>query len=251
MLVSFANNFIYVKGRKVASTSVEMALSPFCGPTDIITPITPADEFDRLQLGGTCKNYGANKTIHDQYIELVTKQRFEEALKTGVHSRSVSRFYNHMSLSQIERLIDIPFEQFTVIVSERRPYEKIISLANMSLSFSQYRGQAMENSADTIRQAIGRLFVKDSYKTVRNIDMYQGAKQYKQKIALRQENLSSCLTQLFRQLDLGEGIQDWPHAKRGTSSDQLPPAEIFTRQQLDLINQDFADEFRIFGYEKI
>jgi len=52
MIYSKQNDFLFIKGGKVAGTSVEMALSTVCGPEDIITPITPADELERLRLGG-------------------------------------------------------------------------------------------------------------------------------------------------------------------------------------------------------
>ena len=38
MILSKKNKFLFIKGRKVASTSVEVFLSSFCGTEDIITP---------------------------------------------------------------------------------------------------------------------------------------------------------------------------------------------------------------------
>ena len=49
MIFSKQNDFLFIKGRKVAGTSAEMALSTICGPEDIITPITPIDELERLR----------------------------------------------------------------------------------------------------------------------------------------------------------------------------------------------------------
>ena len=40
MIVSHAHRFIFLKPRKVAGTSIEVALAPFCGPQDILTPVT-------------------------------------------------------------------------------------------------------------------------------------------------------------------------------------------------------------------
>ena len=44
MIVSHKHKFIFVKTVKTAGTSVEIALSRFCGENDIITPIHPPDE---------------------------------------------------------------------------------------------------------------------------------------------------------------------------------------------------------------
>lgn len=39
MIASYKCNFIFIKTRKTAGTSVELALGEHCGPDDIITPI--------------------------------------------------------------------------------------------------------------------------------------------------------------------------------------------------------------------
>lgn len=52
MIVSHKHKFIFIKTAKSAGTSIEIALSKFCGSEDIITPILPAeDERKRKQLG--------------------------------------------------------------------------------------------------------------------------------------------------------------------------------------------------------
>lgn len=38
MIVSHQHKFIFIKNRKVAGSSIEVALAPVCGPDDIITP---------------------------------------------------------------------------------------------------------------------------------------------------------------------------------------------------------------------
>lgn len=52
MIVSHEHRFIFLKTRKTAGTSVEIALSRICGPEDIITPITETDEQLRKVHGG-------------------------------------------------------------------------------------------------------------------------------------------------------------------------------------------------------
>ena len=39
MILSHKNKFIFIKSFKTASTSLEIALSKYCGEKDIITPI--------------------------------------------------------------------------------------------------------------------------------------------------------------------------------------------------------------------
>ena len=39
MIISHRHKFIYLKARKVAGTSVEVALAQHCGDGDIVTPV--------------------------------------------------------------------------------------------------------------------------------------------------------------------------------------------------------------------
>ena len=56
MIISHRHRFIYVKARKVAGTSVEVALAKHCGDADIVTPVggfSPKwdeDEYERHRL---------------------------------------------------------------------------------------------------------------------------------------------------------------------------------------------------------
>ena len=52
MIASHRHRFIFLKTRKTAGTSVEIALSKVCGPDDIITEISPEDEALRRAAGG-------------------------------------------------------------------------------------------------------------------------------------------------------------------------------------------------------
>ena len=71
MIYSELHNFLFLKGRKVAGTSFEVALSKICGPDDVITPITPIDEQQRIDLGYRhAQNFGANLDTLRSYINL-------------------------------------------------------------------------------------------------------------------------------------------------------------------------------------
>ena len=39
MIVSHSRKFIFLKTRKTAGTSLEIALSKYCGPEDVLAPI--------------------------------------------------------------------------------------------------------------------------------------------------------------------------------------------------------------------
>ena len=52
MIASHAHRFVFIKTRKTAGTSLEIALSRHCGPTDVVTRISPEDEELRAAAGG-------------------------------------------------------------------------------------------------------------------------------------------------------------------------------------------------------
>lgn len=52
MIASHAHRFVFIKTRKTAGTSLEIALSRHCGPDDLITRISADDEELRAAVGG-------------------------------------------------------------------------------------------------------------------------------------------------------------------------------------------------------
>ena len=52
VIASHQHRFVFLKTRKTAGTSVEIALSKVCGPDDVITEISPEDEKLRQAAGG-------------------------------------------------------------------------------------------------------------------------------------------------------------------------------------------------------
>ena len=52
MIASHAHRFVFIKTRKTAGTSIEIALSRHCGPDDLVTRISADDEELRAAAGG-------------------------------------------------------------------------------------------------------------------------------------------------------------------------------------------------------
>lgn len=251
MIFSFKHKFIFIKGRKVAGTSIEMALSPQCGPQDIITPISPVDELTRLTLGGQPQNYSRKDGVEAHYLALVQAKNIDAAIKTRVHSDSAYPFFNHMPLAAIEALLDPPSQHYTLIYNVRNPYAKVASLANMYISFNQYTGKAMEHSIEDIRKSIDRLFDTGQYILALNHALYQSARPYKARIILRQEHLAADYESLLKQLHIRVGFANIPHAKQGSSGRGYPVKDMFSRAQLECINAAFASEFQAYDYAMI
>lgn len=116
MLLSHSHKFIFIKTLKTASTSIEVALSRFCdGPSDIITPIRPADEKVRQDMGlPGPKNYRFGKSI---------QRNIRHLLQGGME------FLNHTPAAMImERIDKYTYNNYFTFAFERNPYDKYVSL---------------------------------------------------------------------------------------------------------------------------
>ena len=112
MILSFQHRFLFLKTKKSAGTSLEIALSAICGPEDIITNISRVDQLEREALGFP----GPQNHI----IKRVTGKG--EDFKPG-------RFYNHMSYGEVKtRLPQLNLDDFFIFAVERDPVDRMMSL---------------------------------------------------------------------------------------------------------------------------
>ena len=126
MILSHKHKFIFLKTNKTAGTSVEIALSRFCGPDDIIAPISPKDEQKRSGLGYRgAQNYRAPYSDYG----------LTDWARLLLRGRPLPRFYNHMSAAELLQYIDrrVWDDYFTFCI-ERNPWDRLISLVLLAVS---------------------------------------------------------------------------------------------------------------------
>ena len=110
MIISSKLKTIFVKTKKTAGTSFEIALSKFCGANDIITPITPKDEDLRRQLG-----FRGAQNYRDVFW-------YDYGLKVN------GAYYNHMPVSRIKATVPGEiFKSYKKITIYRNPFDSAIS----------------------------------------------------------------------------------------------------------------------------
>jgi hypothetical protein len=247
MIYSRKHGFLFIKGTKVASASVEMALTSVCGDDDIVTPISPIDEVARVRSGGRgAQRYSADPAAERAYLDaLMAKTPDEVAATKAPHGT----FYNHMALHEVEALLGEIAASTLVFAVERSPYEKIISFANMTLRFEQYRGGAMLSERAELKEAIAKIVASGQAPLVRNSDRYRSARGTLAVRVLRFDNLVAEFAQLTAELGLPPLAL--PHAKRGMTSARLDPRELFEPRHLARVNAEFSDEFDAFGWPMI
>lgn len=209
MIISHKYQFIFLKTNKTASTSIEIALSKFCGSDDIITPISPEDEAIREQLG-----------------------------YRGQQNYLAAGFYNHIAAKEIKtRIGNKVWESYYKFCFERNPWDRIISLY-------YWRNQSEPRStlAEFIRSDEPLLLKKKGY------ELYTiNGKIAVDKIG-KFENISEELEQIRNKVGIPKKLE-LPRAKSQFKTDKRSYAEILTAEDRDKIATLFHDEINLLGYE--
>lgn len=118
MIVNHKYKFIFLKTRKTASTSIEIALSQLCGSRDVITPISREDEALRASLG-----YPGPQN----YILPLTSYKRQDWLSMLVNRRR-KKFDRHIGALEAKEILgsDI-WDNYYKFCFERNPFDKAIS----------------------------------------------------------------------------------------------------------------------------
>jgi hypothetical protein len=150
VIISHTHRFIFIKTRKTAGTSIEISLSRYCGESDILTPITLADEPLRGVLGLAAQNYlcpsdGTDRSVLGRptrrallkaasKVELTrpgtVPRRMRSSLSNhrsapSLHDR---HYYNHISSREIiERLGPDVWNSYYRFCFDRDPLTKVVS----------------------------------------------------------------------------------------------------------------------------
>lgn len=244
MILSHRHKFVFIKGHKVASTSVEIALAQICGPDDIITPITPIDETLRIAGGGIARNYAKSPDRERDYAEAVVSNPQSAIQPQG---REIN-FRNHMSLRKVQEKAGA-LADYRLIFVERNPYEKVLSLANWRRGRKAYRtGGALPQSSEGLASQVGKLIEDGEILSVRNIDLYKDDSGRVGAPGWRFETLATDMSAFFE--ELGEKPMELPHAKAGMGVKADEIRELLEPQQIAYIGEQFAEEFETFGYQR-
>lgn len=243
MIVAFSRKFVFIKTRKTAGTSIEIALSRFCDEGDIITPISPADEMVRRQVGGRPpQNYCSDEAAARGFRTAIENGDPVEIKAAGRVARRSRIFWNHMSAPAIAR--DVPVEfwndafKFTI---DRHPYEKAVSLAHFG--FERF---ARNNAGASFDRYLDRVVKRGKY---RNFDLYSENGVPVVDEVLKYEDLPDCFLLLKERIgiDISPILPKTKHLHR---SDRRPAKDVLSDLQKEMIQLICAQEFERSGYAR-
>jgi Sulfotransferase family len=212
MIVSHEHRFVFMKTRKTAGTSVEIALSRVCGPEDVITPVL--EESLRASLGGR------------------GPQNFE--------SPPLDRkAFNHMPVSMVRRMLGRKqFESYFSFAVERNPWDAVVSLYHWHVRdspapvpFAEY---VASEAVDTFARKQQRIYRLDGLVAVDRV--------------LRYESLAEELAVVWSELGLS-GSPDLPHAKAGTRPRGASYRDNYDDASRERVAELFAAPIAELGYE--
>lgn len=238
MIASYKHNFIYFKTRKTGSTSLEMSLSTYAGPDDIVTPLAFPDEYVRAEKNpeAMARNFSDDRPAEAVYNEAVRKHLRGPAMRAARVPLERVRFYNHINAVKARRNLDEAFWKrafkFTV---ERHPYEKAVSRAWMGTR----PGEAFEPVLERIVRTGGYA----------NFPLYTDGGNLLVDYIVRYEDLEGGLAHVESVVGISGIRERMPQSKTKYRRDRRPAIELLTRKQKRIIRRKCREEFELLGYE--
>jgi hypothetical protein len=218
VIVSHEHGFVFMKTRKTAGTSVEIALSRVCGDDDVITPVTEVDEVLRHAHGG----------------------RGPQHFESPPHLER--KAFNHMPVSMVRKMLGRKkFETYFSFAIERNPWDAVVSLYHWR-SFDAEPGSALPSFGDYVASdAVARF-------ATRNQRIYRIKGEVAVDRVLRYESLDADLAAVWKELGL-PGTPDLPHAKGGTRPRARSYRSYYDHTTRARVAELFATPIADLGYE--
>jgi hypothetical protein len=225
MIVSHRNRFIFIKTFKTAGTSIEIALSKYCGPDDIITPVSQKDEEKRQALG-----YRGPQN----YSIPITRYSFSDLVRAIIRKRRLL-FYNHTPASTIMKYIDDKvWDSYYKFCFERNPWDKVVSYY-----YYRYKNEP--------RPRISEFIQSGDADTVSAFDRYSCSSEIVVDKVYKYEQLSLAMEDIRERIGLVETPQ-LPRTKTNYRKEKAEYQDLLSIEDREAIAKVFAREIAYFNY---
>ena len=241
MIISHKYKFIFIKTRKTAGTSVEIALSRYCGPDDILSPISLSDEPIRGKFFCRPRNYlrtgsetGLGLNVLWSFASRIEQLRpntvpfrLRRKWSNWMHSdliRANNGYYNHMGAAEVKALCESDvWNSYFKFCVDREPVDKTIS---------HYSYLSKHSSIDEYL---------DEGEVCSDFDKYSIDQEICVDKIINFSSLTGELSSVCK--DLGIPFDGWiPRAKSGYRAKSLT-ADMLAEHQIQRIESAFQKEY--------
>lgn len=228
VMVSHKHEFIFLKSRKTAGTSIEMVLEPLCGPRRAeVTEATPA----RVSRQGVIGRRVLGRPTHIKVLQ-----------KLGI--RLVPNWHNHMTAADIRAALGADkWNRYRKITSIRNPFDRAVS----SFHWQESRaGVPADEDFATVRARFNAWVARtrpDSDKDVLFLN-----DDFVCDLAIRFEHLVADLQKIYTMFDPDAGPIKLYHVKDAGSRRKHPVPEYFTEESIATVLEHSGWVFDRFGY---
>lgn len=223
MIISHKHRFVYVKTRKTGSTSLEIALSKYCGPEDVISPITPNNQAERSRLGYPGpQNY---------------RLRTDSGAEVSV--------LHHSPVSLARDILGQRWRDYFVFTVERNPFDRIISQY-----YWEVRPEPWPKGAEPfVPDSIEHLLTHGSAELLSNWPLYSDGDTLAVDFVGRYESFPESLATISERIGLSETIElPALRAKAGFRRDHRHYREVLTEVERSLVEKVCRRELDTFDY---
>ena len=233
MIICHKHKFIFLKTRKTAGTSVEMALSKLCGPGDVVTALNDEEEASRVAEGG---RQGGQNVLKPWRSVVSCKS---DLRYVAANMRRPELFYNHIPAHKVRnRLSRNIWNNYLKITVERNPWDKAIS--------SYWWGRKNSVSPRTMEEFLKRR-IQTKPRSLTNWRIYTRKNRVVADHVLFYEDLQGGLSKLGSELGVEINLPA-KHAKGEARKDRRPYQEVLSDEAAGIISDLCWREIEAFGY---
>lgn len=241
MIICHRYGFIFLKTRKTASSSVEIALSRACGEGDVVTPLVEhLGEEELRRAEGGYGPAGHRKAVREH-------RGFTEWRRLLTRGQRARRFDGLVTASTLRsQLPQSIWSSYTKVSIERNPWDRALS----RYWWNRYRWEREGKWAFDGLTAFLRYLAAEKPEQLSNWWTYAIGDDLAVDHMLFYEDLDRGLQELRSTLGIVEDVSlPATRAKSGFRREQQHYSEALSPEDRAIIDTACAREIRMFGYE--
>jgi Sulfotransferase family len=230
VIVSHEHKFIFLKTRKTAGTSLELAFRQLCGPDDIITTL-PKEEALAAKTGARgAQNWHVHSWWHS--LRPLHKRRWLR------QSPKDYGFHSHMSAKDARTLIkdEKTWRTYFKFAFERNPWDRQVSLYHFRIR----HGARLPSFVDHIHH--------DKRARIKNFEIYSIDGEVCIDYLGRYESLEQDFRKVLNEVGLTYD-QPLPHANAHSAPQQGHYRDFYDDATREIVRKWYMPEINLVGYE--